>query len=513
MRMTKPKLPMLLVLSGLFATVLVALRPLMPLDETRYLSVAWEMHLSGDPFRLTRNFEPYAHKPPLLFWVINLVWLVTGVSEFAARLVGPGFAVLCLWATARLGKALWMGENGSTAAMVLAGFSLFVAYGTATMFDAMLTVTVLLGGLCLWRACQSGGQWRDWAGLGMALGLGVLAKGPVVLLHLLPMVLMARFWAPDRPALLVRVKGMALALAVAVVLVALWLIPTLVTADAAFRQELLWTQSAARVQGGLRHDRPVWFLFALLPILLFPWGWVPGFWRSVPRAVKSDPAMRFLAIWVVSSPVMFSLIASKQLHYLLPELPAVALMIARLSGHSQVRRLSLAPWVGLGMAAVIALLAFVGAKGLPATITMPMLLALATAVAALSLAALRLPFFAGHLLLGSGLVAALLGIGWASKAFAPFDPRSMTAYLTRPADGLAVVGMPYNAEFNFVARLEKPVALPSDRGALDAWARAHPGGVIFGPVGQELLDVAPQAEVVFNRRRMGIWPASAAAGG
>ncbi len=513
MRMTKPKLPILLVLFGLFLTFLVALRPLMPLDETRYLSVAWEMHLSGDPFHLTRNFEPYAHKPPLLFWIINLVWMVTGVSEFAARLVGPGFAVLCLWATARLGRALWTGDSGLTAALVLAGFSLFAAYGTATMFDAMLTVTVLLGALCLWRACQSGGRWGDWAGLGLALGVGVLAKGPVVLLHLLPMVLMVRFWAPDRPALPVRIKGMALALVVAVALVAVWLIPTLLTADAAFRHELLWTQSAARVQGGLRHDRPVWFLLALLPILLFPWGWAAGFWRSVPRAVQRDPAMRFLAIWAISAPVLFSLIASKQLHYLLPELPAVALMIARLSGNSQMRRLSLAPWVGLGLAVVLALLPFVWAKGLPATITPPMLLAVATAVAALSLAALRLPFVTGHLLLGGGLVAALFGLGWSGNAFAPFDPLSMTAYLKRPADGLAVIGMPYNAEFNFVARLEAPVALPSDKGALAAWARAHPDGMIFGPVSRDLLDPAPQAEVFFNGRRMGVWPASAAVGG
>ena len=75
-----------------FFAVLVAevwLRLLFPTDETRYLAVAWEMSLSGDYFVLTKNFELYSHKPPLLFWLINLTWLVTGVSEGAARLVGP----------------------------------------------------------------------------------------------------------------------------------------------------------------------------------------------------------------------------------------------------------------------------------------------------------------------------------------------------------------------------------------------------------------------------------------
>ena len=93
-----------------FAAVLVLqvlLRPLLPIVETRYLAVAWEMHLSGDIFHLTRNFDSYSHKPPLLFWLINLVWLATGVSETAARLVGPVFAVASLALTGHLARRLW----------------------------------------------------------------------------------------------------------------------------------------------------------------------------------------------------------------------------------------------------------------------------------------------------------------------------------------------------------------------------------------------------------------------
>ncbi len=51
----------------LFAAVIilgVLLRPLFPIDETRYVSVAWEMYLSGDYFVPTKNGELYGHKPP-----------------------------------------------------------------------------------------------------------------------------------------------------------------------------------------------------------------------------------------------------------------------------------------------------------------------------------------------------------------------------------------------------------------------------------------------------------------
>ena len=60
---------------------LVAMRPLLPIDETRYLSVAWEMWQSHDPLHLTKNGELYTHKTPLLFAMINLVWFVTGVTN------------------------------------------------------------------------------------------------------------------------------------------------------------------------------------------------------------------------------------------------------------------------------------------------------------------------------------------------------------------------------------------------------------------------------------------------
>ena len=56
-------------------------RPLLPVDETRYLTVAWEMREGGHWLVPRLNGEIYPHKPPLLFWLINLVWWVTGVSE------------------------------------------------------------------------------------------------------------------------------------------------------------------------------------------------------------------------------------------------------------------------------------------------------------------------------------------------------------------------------------------------------------------------------------------------
>lgn len=58
-----------------------------PIDETRYLAVAWEMRQTGEFLVPHLNGATYAHKPPLLFWLINLGWLLTGVHAWTARVM------------------------------------------------------------------------------------------------------------------------------------------------------------------------------------------------------------------------------------------------------------------------------------------------------------------------------------------------------------------------------------------------------------------------------------------
>lgn len=64
-------------------------RPILPVDETRYLTVAWEMWRTGDWRVPHLNGVPYDHKPPLLFWLIQAGWWMGGVSEAWPRLIGP----------------------------------------------------------------------------------------------------------------------------------------------------------------------------------------------------------------------------------------------------------------------------------------------------------------------------------------------------------------------------------------------------------------------------------------
>ncbi|MDZ4135088.1 MAG: glycosyltransferase family 39 protein, partial [Paracoccaceae bacterium] len=321
-------------LFGVTVVIMVLLRPLMPIDETRYLTVAWEMWQGGSKFVPHLNGDLYSHKPPLLFWLVNAVWAVLGVSETAARLVGPGFGLLSVGLTAVLARQLWPDDaaRAGHGALILGTSGVFLLFGSATMFDAMLAAAVLLGMIAIFRMrTDVGAGALPVVGLAFSLALGVLAKGPVILLHVLPVALLIPLWADrdTRPGLRGWYGRVALAVLGALVLVGLWLGPALVLGGAEYREDVLWRQSAGRMVDSFAHRKPFWFFLALMPLFLWPWGWCrPVLASLAPARLRGAEPMRFLLVWGLAALIGFSLVSGKQAHYLVPELPALALLLS-----------------------------------------------------------------------------------------------------------------------------------------------------------------------------------------
>ncbi len=318
----------------------VTLRPPLPVDETRYLSVAWEMWLRGDFLVPHLNGEPYHHKPPLLFWLMTAGWSVFGVNDWWPRLVAPLFALIAMFWTGWLSRLIWPGEAAVArlAPTILAGSAFWTVFQTLTMFDMMLatcTIAGIGGVVSAWRT----GALSGWMIAALAIGIGVLAKGPAILLHILPVALLAPWWGralpsgPDRP--LVSWKGwyfrLLLSVLIGAAIALLWAIPAGIRGGEEYRNMIFWGQSAGRIVESFDHARPFWWYAALLLPLLLPWPVWPRLWRAcrVSRVLQ-DGGLRLLVAWVVPAFVTFSLISGKQLHYLLPEFPAFALLFAHL---------------------------------------------------------------------------------------------------------------------------------------------------------------------------------------
>lgn len=470
------------------------LRPMWPVDETRYASVAWEMWLRGDFLVPHINGEPYSHKPPLLFWLIHLGWVFFGVNDWWPRLVAPLCAFAAVPLTLRLGRLLWPGAAAQDAAArslavwALFGTLLFAGFVTLLMFDLLLLLCGLAGMIGVVEL-SNGKRKTGLLWLGAGIGLGVLAKGPVILLHVLPAAVAAPWWAPQVKARLGRwyldlLLGVLLGAAIALA----WALPAAYYGGEAYRHAIFWGQTAGRVSESFAHRAPFWYYLPLLPMILFPWFVFPRFWAGL-REIKKEQSTHFLAAWLVLTLVGFSLVSGKQAKYLVPFLPAFAL----LAGYA----LSRAGEAARGWAFLPPALGFLALPGFllwlrtqPAAMKLPEWAGEIPLwpAALLALAALALLFFCRKTIatqvraLAFGtLVAAALVVAGVIPAFVPYgDPAPTARYLA----GLQERGVPlahlgkYHAQYNFAGRLRTPITI-LDPAELRAWVAGHPGGQVI----------------------------------
>ena len=319
-----------LILAVALIAATVFCRPLLAPDETRYLAVAWEAQVRGDFLVSHLNGDPYSHKPPLLFWLINTVWALTGVSESAARLVSPAAGIACVLLTRQLAVRLWPGDRDTAfcAPMMLVSSMLWMCFASATMFDTLLTCFTLTGLLGILRA-HNGSLLSGWIVTGLAIGFGVLSKGPVILVHVLPVAFLAPWWtATARVALLRWYGGCLLAIAIGAAIGLAWAIPSAMAGGSEYANELLFGQTAGRIVSSFAHRQPFWWYLPILPVCLCPWILFGAFWRGC-RIVKMDSGLRFLIGCAGSSFLILSAVSGKQVYYLLPMLPPCILIMAR----------------------------------------------------------------------------------------------------------------------------------------------------------------------------------------
>ncbi|MFN9103362.1 MAG: ArnT family glycosyltransferase [Betaproteobacteria bacterium] len=494
-------------------------RPLLPIDETRYASVAWEMWLRGDPLLPMLNGEPYAHKPPLLMWLLHAGWAVGGVGTLWPRLLQALLAAATVAATVALARTLWPRQPAlpGLAALLLVACPVFAYHASALMFDMLLALFVVLAwwGLAL---AATGAPRRGLAWLALGLAGGLLSKGPATWLHVLPLALAAPWWLrrPPRPwaAWAPWARGVAMATAAAALPLLIWALAAASAGGPAYRDELLWRQTAGRMVQAFAHRQPAWYYLAWLPVLALPWWPWRAWWPALRRALRrGDRGTRFALAGVLLPLLGFSLLSGKRFAYLLPELVLLALLAARglawrASGPCTARGPGLALAVMGAVALAVAAPMARAAGGWPAV--QPWIVAALLAVA-LGVALAAWPAFAdtrsavrAAAVAGTMAFAALLA-GFTLAMREPYELQGTARQLAAfEAEGrpVAIVGR-YHGQWSFVGRLRRPLA-EIDAAAVGPWLAGHPGGRVLLTL-RDAQGVPPGPRVLERWRYRGGW--------
>ncbi len=326
---------LIVVLAGLLWGTEYVRRDLWEPDEARFAYVSGEMRVDGNWLVPRRHAHYYAHKPPLMFWLINGFASLTGtgINRVTARLPSLLGAILSLWATSRL-ALLWFGRAASwRAVLVLMTSALFWQVSGMGQIDALFCGLQMTALWLLFTADEAPPGHGRRAGAYLLLGLAILTKGPVGLL--VPLAVYAAALAASGQARQLRRWHWLWGLGLALVPVAAWLGAIVLTNQAppGYLKELLLDQNAGRVTGSFAiasgHRRPFWYFLEYFPLDFLPWTiFLPACWLALKRQPLVRARLIKATTWILCVIALFSLSATKRALYILLVYPAAAIIVA-----------------------------------------------------------------------------------------------------------------------------------------------------------------------------------------
>jgi 4-amino-4-deoxy-L-arabinose transferase-like glycosyltransferase len=303
-------------------------------DEPRFARATAEMIESGNYLYPTFNGQLRPDKPILIYWLMSVPMRVLGPTSLACRFFSSvGIALTCFF-TFLLARRFLDTRAGLWSMAILASTLLIVVEGTAATSDGillpcMVAVMVLFAGSLAW-----GLRWHHVPLTGLALGLGLLAKGPVALLPIV--VVLVTLWLIRKSEVplgshLGRLGGAAV---LGALLFVAWAIPANNATGGEFLRLGVGHHVLARTARPLEGHGGR-FLLSLpyyLPIIIagfFPWTLhLPGSICAVlHRRVGGTHFRELFLAWVVSIVVIMTLVATKLPHYILFTWPAMALAV------------------------------------------------------------------------------------------------------------------------------------------------------------------------------------------
>jgi 4-amino-4-deoxy-L-arabinose transferase-like glycosyltransferase len=326
--------------------------PLIGPDEPRYAQVAREMLERNDFLTPTLGGFDWFEKPALLYWLQIVSYKIFGVTEFAARFPSALFGLLTILTVYLLCKFVSNREAkteipkpkidfANYAFLVTASSIGMLVFSHAASFDIILTFPITAALACFFafeienRKPKIENR-KFLVGFYFFIGVALLAKGLVGIV--LPFGIIFWFFAatrrfPSKTFWLSLTWGAIVSAAVA----ATWYAPMYFKHGYGFVDEFFVQHHFARYTSNkYAHPEPFWFFWAILPALLLPWTpfLLAAIWRIISRKAAKTQSENdrhfhiFLLCWLLVPLAFFTVSGSKLPGYIMPALPAAAILAA-----------------------------------------------------------------------------------------------------------------------------------------------------------------------------------------
>jgi 4-amino-4-deoxy-L-arabinose transferase-like glycosyltransferase len=290
--------------------------PLLDPDEGRNAEVGREMALTNDYVMPRLDGLPYLDKPIVYFAAEAAAMEVLGPTETAARLPAFLFTLATAAAAWWFARRLWGRAEGWLAFIATLAAPLSVAFSRTVIFDSALSFFITVAMMGFFLAIENDKRFATIAWL--SIGLGVITKGPVAIA--LPLLVAIPF-AGRKIGRLFPIAG--LALFALVIAPWVWAISRVVPD---FLHYVLVVETTQRLTtGALKRTGPPWYFVPYLLGGALPWSFV----LLGQKLDRRDRSILYLLLWIAIPFLFFSISQSKRPQYILPLMPAVALLVAR----------------------------------------------------------------------------------------------------------------------------------------------------------------------------------------
>lgn len=311
----------------------IAALPVTDRDEARFAQATKQMLETGDYIDIRFRDNPRYQKPIGVYWLqaVSVKVLSPGNLEAIWAYRVPSFlgilaAVLLTWWAAR---PLYGRSNALLAATLMGAALSAVAEAHLAKADAALLAAIILAQGALGRIYMSRQTPRETVGIAaafwIAVGVGVLLKGPVAPAVAFLTILPLAIYDPDRSWL--RSLHIPWGVPVLLTIVLPWYIAIGVTSDWEFFRSSIAEDFLGKLQSGQerRWGPPGYYL------LLFWWTFWPGALVATGAGAlwlwgnRMHRRALFLLAWIVPFWLVLEATPTKLPHYVLPIYPAIAM--------------------------------------------------------------------------------------------------------------------------------------------------------------------------------------------